>query len=1160
MAFTHLHVHTEYSLLDGSSKIEELVARAKELGMDSLAITDHGVMYGVVAFYKAAKAAGIKPILGSEVYVSPGSRFDREPGGGQERYYHLVLLAENDTGYHNLMKIVSKGFVDGFYYRPRVDYEILEQYHEGVIALSACLAGEVPRYLERGLYDQAREAALRYEKIFGKRNFFLELQDHGIPAQKMVNQGLLRLSRELGIDLVATNDIHYTYDSDVDAHDILLCIQTGKKVADENRMRYEGGQYYCKSEEEMRRLFPYAQEAIDNTQKIADRCNVEIEFGVTKLPEYQVPKGYDSWSYLNHLCEEGMKKRYPQDDGALKKRLDYELDVFHTMGYVDYFLIVWDFIHFAKSHGISVGPGRGSAAGSIVAYCLEITDIDPIRYNLLFERFLNPERVSMPDIDVDFCFERRQEVIDYVVEKYGKDQVVQIVTFGTFAARGVVRDVGRVLDLPYAKCDSIAKMIPKDLGITLDKALKSSPDLRNAYETDEEVRYLIDMSKRLEGLPRHTSMHAAGVVISRTNVDEYVPLSRGADGTITTQFTMTELEELGLLKMDFLGLRTLTVIQNAVDQAEKNHQVKLDLNAIDYNDPNVMDMIGSGKDEGVFQLESGGMKSFMKELKPRTLEDIIAGISLYRPGPMDFIPKYLKGKNDPSSITYDCPQMEPILEPTYGCIVYQEQVMQTVRDLAGYTMGRSDLVRRAMSKKKASVMEKERQNFVYGNPEEGVKGCIANGIDEKTANHIYDEMIDFAKYAFNKSHAACYAVVSYQTAYLKYYYPQEFMAALLTSVLDNTTKISEYILTCRQMGISILPPDINEGVSGFSVSGENIRYGLSAIRSIGRNVVEAIVRERDRNGPFVTLDDFVSRMSGKEINKKTVENFIKAGAMDSLPGNRRQKLLVMPEMMEQKSREKKTAMEGQLSLFEFAAEEDKRNFQISMPRVEEFPREEMLAMEKEVLGVYVSGHPLEEYEEGWRKNITAMTTDFIVDPDTDEAKVADGQMVTVGGMVSERTIKITKTGKNMAFVTLEDLVGSVEVLVFPKDFEANRDLLTEDAKLFIRGRVSLGDEPAGKLICQQVIPFSKIPKDLWLQFADLEAYQAAEKQLMDTLMLSDGGDRVIIYLRKEKAKKILPPGWNVDASRELLGKLTQFYGEKNVKVVEKTIEKTGKMN
>ncbi|HJC48681.1 MAG TPA: DNA polymerase III subunit alpha [Candidatus Lachnoclostridium pullistercoris] len=1160
MAFTHLHVHTEYSLLDGSSKIEELVARAKELGMDSLAITDHGVMYGAVAFYKAAKAAGIKPILGSEVYVAPGSRFDREPGGGQDRYYHLVLLAENDTGYHNLMKIVSKGFVDGFYYKPRVDYEILEQYHEGVIALSACLAGEVPRYLERGLYDQAKEAALRYENIFGKGNFFLELQDHGIPAQKMVNQGLLRLSRELGIDLVATNDIHYTYDTDVEAHDILLCIQTGKKVADENRMRYEGGQYYCKSEEEMRRLFPYAQDAIDNTQKIADRCNVEIEFGVTKLPRYEVPEGYDSWSYLNYLCDEGMKKRYPEDDGTLRKRLDYELDVIHTMGYVDYFLIVWDFIHFAKSNGISVGPGRGSAAGSIVSYCLEITDIDPIRYNLLFERFLNPERVSMPDIDVDFCFERRQEVIDYVVQKYGKDQVVQIVTFGTFAARGVVRDVGRVLDMPYAKCDSIAKMIPKDLGITLDKALKSSPDLRNAYQTDDEVRYLIDMSKRLEGLPRHTSMHAAGVVISRTNVDEYVPLSRGADGTITTQFTMTELEELGLLKMDFLGLRTLTVIQNAVEQAEKNHNVKIDLLKIDYNDPAVMDMIGSGKDEGVFQLESGGMKSFMKELKPRTLEDIIAGISLYRPGPMDFIPKYLKGKNDPSAITYDCPQMEPILEPTYGCIVYQEQVMQIVRDLAGYTMGRSDLVRRAMSKKKASVMEKERQNFVYGNEAEGVKGCIANGIDEKTANHIYDEMIDFAKYAFNKSHAACYAVVSYQTAYLKYYYPQEFMAALLTSVLDNVTKISEYILTCRQMGINILPPDINEGVSGFSVSGNNIRYGLSAIKSIGRNVVEAIVRERELAGPFTSLDDFVSRMSGKEVNKKTVENFIKAGAMDSLPGNRRQKLMVVPEMMDQKSRERKTSMEGQLSLFDFAAEEDRENFQITMPKVDEFPREEMLAMEKEVLGVYVTGHPLEEYEEGWRKNITAMTTDFIVDEDTDEAKVSDGQMVTVGGMVSDRVIKITKTGKNMAFVTLEDLVGSVEVLVFPKDFEANRELLNEDAKLFIRGRVSLGDEPVGKLICEQVIPFSGIPKELWLQFADKESYMEAEKGLMDVLRLSDGNDRVIIYLKKEKAKKILPPGWNVEADRELLGKLTELYGEKNVKVVEKTIEKIRKMN
>ena len=775
MAFTHLHVHTEYSLLDGSSKIRELTARAKELGMDSMAITDHGVMYGVIDFYRAAREVGIKPILGCEVYVAPGSRFDRENGAGEDRYYHLILLAENNTGYKNLMKIVSKGFVDGFYYKPRVDLDLLETYHEGIISLSACLAGEVQKYLARGMYEEAKRSALRYSEIFGKDHFYLELQDHGIPEQKMVNQGLLRLSQETGLELVATNDVHYTFAEDAKAHDILLCIQTGKKVTDEDRMRYEGGQYYCKSEEEMRKLFPYAQEAIDNTHKIAERCNVEIEFGVTKLPKYEVPEGFDSWTYLNHLCREGFKTRYPDDDGTLSRRLDYELGVIKTMGYVDYFLIVWDFINYARSQNIMVGPGRGSAAGSIVSYTLGITNIDPVRYNLLFERFLNPERVSMPDIDVDFCYERRQEVIDYVVRKYGKDQVVQIVTFGTLAAKGVVRDVGRVLDLPYAMCDSIAKMIPNDLGMTLDKALTANPDLKKLYNEDEQVKYLIDMSKRLEGLPRHTSMHAAGVVIGSRSIDEFVPLSRAADGTITTQFTMTTIEELGLLKMDFLGLRTLTVIQNAVRLAEKDYGIKLDMDHIDYNDKKVLESIGTGRTEGVFQLESGGMKGFMKELKPENLEDIIAGISLYRPGPMDFIPRYLKGKNDKTSITYECPQLEPILSPTYGCIVYQEQVMQIVRDLAGYTMGRSDLVRRAMSKKKTAVMEKERQNFVYGNEAEGVKGCIANGIDEKTANHIYDEMIDFAKYAFNKSHAAAYAVVSYQTAYLKYYYPKEFM-------------------------------------------------------------------------------------------------------------------------------------------------------------------------------------------------------------------------------------------------------------------------------------------------------------------------------------------------------------------------------------------------
>ena len=1160
MAFTHLHVHTEYSLLDGSSKIKELVDRAKELGMDSMAITDHGVMYGVIDFYRAARAVGIKPIIGCEVYVAPGSRFDREASSGEDRYYHLILLAENNQGYQNLMKIVSKGFVDGFYYKPRVDLEILRQYHEGIIALSACLAGEVQRYLERGLYQQGKEAALRYEEIFGKNNFFLELQDHGIPAQKTVNQALLRMSAETGIELVATNDVHYTFAEDAVPHDILLCIQTGKKVTDENRMRYEGGQFYCKSEDEMRALFPYAQEALDNTHKIAERCNVEIEFGVTKLPKFDVPDGYDSWSYLNKLCDEGLQKRYPDDDGTLRKRLDYELNVIHTMGYVDYFLIVWDFIHFARINDIMVGPGRGSAAGSIVSYCLEITNIDPIRYHLLFERFLNPERVSMPDIDIDFCFERRQEVIDYVVRKYGKDQVVQIVTFGTLAAKGVVRDVGRVLDIPYARCDAIAKMIPNDLGMTLEKALKASPDLKKAYDEDPQVKYLIDMSRRLEGLPRHTSMHAAGVVISRTSVDNYVPLSRAADGTITTQFTMTTLEELGLLKMDFLGLRTLTVIQNAVKQVEHNYGVHLEMEKIDYNDKQVLESIGTGKDEGVFQLESGGMKSFMKELKPENLEDIIAGISLYRPGPMDFIPKYLKGKNDRAAITYDCPQLEPILGPTYGCIVYQEQVMQIVRDLAGYTMGRSDLVRRAMSKKKTAVMEKERQNFVYGNDEEGVKGCIRNGIDEKTANQIYDEMIDFAKYAFNKSHAACYAVVSYQTAFLKYYYPKEFMAALMTSVQDNTAKVSEYILTCRQMGIGILPPDINEGYSGFTVSGESIRYGLSAIKSVGRSVVEQIIKERENGGLFRSMDDFVERMSNKEVNKRTLENFIKAGALDSLPGNRRQKCMVAPEMLDQKNKEKKSVMEGQMSLFDFAAEDDKKNFQITFPNVEEFKKEELLAFEKETLGIYVSGHPMQEYEQVWKQNITAAAIDFMVDEETEKARVEDNSRVTIGGMITGKLVKTTRTGQMMAFITLEDLTGSVEVIVFPKDFEKNREFLEEEQKIFVQGRVSVGDDPVGKLVCEKLIPFQALPRQLWLQFADKEVYDQKQELVMNALRSWEGQDQVVIYLAKERAKKVLPANWRVSCDAELLRNLYQILGEKNVRVVQKSIESVRKMN
>ena len=1158
MAFTHLHVHTEYSLLDGSSKIGELAARAKELGMDSMAITDHGVMYGVIDFYRAARAAGIKPIIGCEVYVSPGSRFDRETVHGEDRYYHLILLAENNTGYQNLMKIVSKGFVDGFYYKPRIDEEVMREYHEGIIALSACLAGEVPRYLEKGLYEEAKEAAKRHLEIFGEGNYFLELQDHGIPLQRQVNQGIMRLSKELNIPLVATNDCHYINADDWEAHDILLCIQTGKKVSDENRMRYEGGQYYVKSEEEMRQLFPYAPEAIENTHKIAERCNVEIEFGVTKLPRFDVPDGYDSWGYLNHLCDEGFALRYPDDDGTLRARLDYELGTIKSMGYVDYFLIVWDFINFAKSHGIAVGPGRGSAAGSIVAYCLKITDIDPIRYQLLFERFLNPERVSMPDIDVDFCYERRQEVIDYVVEKYGKDQVAQIVTFGTLAARGVIRDVGRVMDLPYSLCDQVSKMVPAELNITLDLALQKNPELKTLYESDEQVKKLIDMSKRLEGLPRHTSMHAAGVVISRTSIDEYVPLSRGADGTIVTQFTMTTLEELGLLKMDFLGLRTLTVIQDAVKMIEKDYGVKLDLEHIDYDDKKVMDSLGTGKNEGVFQLESGGFKTFMKELKPTTLEDIIAGISLYRPGPMDFIPKYLKGKNDPASITYTCPQLESILKPTYGCIVYQEQVMQIVRDLAGYTLGRSDLVRRAMSKKKAAVMAKERQNFVYGNAEEGVKGCIANGIDEKTANQIYDDMTDFAKYAFNKSHAAAYAVVAYQTAFLKFYYPKEFMAALMTSVMDNTTKVSEYILACRNMGISILPPDINEGYSGFSVSGNGIRYGLSAIKSVGRAVVDVIIAERENGGLFKSLDDFVSRMSNKEVNKRTLESFIKSGALDTLPGTRKQKLIVSGDLLESKAREKKTVMEGQLSFFDLAPEEEKNNFQITFPNVGEYDKQTLLAFEKETIGIYVSGHPMEEYREVWEKNVTAKTSDFVVDEDG-KTVVEDNSNVVIGGMITSKKVKTTKTNQLMAFITIEDLVGTVEVLVFPKIYEKNRPSFTEENKVFVRGRASIGDDPVGKLICEEVIPFTDIPNELWLQFENQAFYESHIDDVMAALRDSDGKDRVIMYLKEERKMRRLSENWAVLAGPDLLGRLYRILGEKNVKVVQKVIEKKGKV-
>ena len=1151
MAFAHLHVHTEYSLLDGSNKIKEYVKRVKELGMDSAAITDHGVMYGVIDFYKEATAAGLNPIIGCEVYVAPRSRFDRELTGGEDRYYHLVLLAENNTGYANLVKIVSRGFTEGYYYRPRVDMEVLEEFHEGIIALSACLAGEVQRYIQKGLIDEAGKVAKRYEACFGRGNFFLELQDHGIPTQQTVNAALLRMSKELDIPLVATNDVHYTYVEDAQPHDILLCLQTGKKLADEDRMRYEGGQYYVKSEEEMKGLFPYAWEAVENTQRIADRCHVEIEFGKYKVPHYEVPEGHDSWSYLNKLCQDGMAMRYPQDDGTLQKRLEYELGIIRDMGFVDYFLIVWDYINYCRENGIAVGPGRGSAAGSIVSYCLQITNIDPIKYSLLFERFLNPERISMPDIDVDFCFERRQEVIDHVNRKYGKDRVVQIVTFGTMAAKGVIRDVGRVMDLPYSFVDSIAKMIPNEQnqGVPIKKALEMNPELRKLYQEDEQVHTLIDMSRRLEGLPRHTSMHAAGVVICPDAADQYVPLSRGSDGSITTQFTMTTIEELGLLKMDFLGLRTLTVIQNAVEMVERSTGVFIDIDAIDYNDQAVLASIGTGRTDGVFQLESGGMKSFMKELKPRSLEDVIAGISLYRPGPMDFIPKYIKGKNNPESVTYDCPQLEPILAPTYGCIVYQEQVMQIVQDLGGYTMGRSDLVRRAMSKKKQYVMEQERKNFTYGNPEEGVPGCVANGISAEVADHIYDTMMDFAKYAFNKSHAACYAVVAYQTAYLKYYHPVEFMAALLTSVIDNPNKVSEYIMSCRSMGIQILPPDINEGESGFSVSGNEIRYALTAIKSVGRPVIEAVVTERRARGPYTNLEDFITRMSDKEVNKRAIEHFIKAGAMDSLGGTRKQFMSVYIQIMDRIQHDKKNNMAWQMSLFDIVSEDQKEDFEVKMPDVGEYSKEMKLAFEKEVLGIYISGHPLEEYQEMWRRNITNTTADFMMDEESGEVAAQDGRIVTIGGMIAEKKIKYTKNERVMAFLQVEDLLGSIEVIVFPGQYEKFGKEIVEDNKVFIRGRVSLEEEKDGKLICEQITPFENVTRKLWIKFATKEEYEGRKEELFDALRQSEGKDSVVIYVAQPKMMNALPRNWNVHAGEELVERLTKLYGAENVKVV-----------
>ncbi len=1153
MSFVHLHTHTEYSILDGSNKIKDYVARVKELGMNACAITDHGVMYGEIEFYRECKKNGINPILGCEVYVAPGSRFDRETGSGEDRYYHLILLAENNQGYENLIKIVSFGFIDGFYYKPRVDMEILEKYHEGIICLSACLAGEVARTIARGQLEEAKKVALRFQNIFGEGNYFLELQDHGIPLQKTVNQGILMIHREIGIPLVCTNDCHYTYPEDADPHDILLCIQTGKSVSDENRMRYVGGQYYVKSEDEMLRLFPYAPEALENTQAIADRCHVDIEFGNTKLPHFEVPEGYDSWSYLNKLCSDGLGKRYGEDAPKYRERLDYELGVIKEMGYVDYFLIVWDFINYAKRNGIPVGPGRGSAAGSIVSYVIEITDIDPIKYNLIFERFLNPERVSMPDIDIDFDPERRGEVINYVVEKYGKECVTQIVTFGTMKAKGVVRDVARVLDMPYAFGDAISKSIPNELDITIEKALEMNPELKSRYEMEEDVKKVIDISMRLEGLPRNIGMHAAGVVIAQKPMYEFVPVARGAEGSLITQYEKTTIEELGLLKMDFLGLRNLTVIQDAVELANRREGVSLDINEIDYSDKKVYDLISSGHTEGIFQLESAGMKSFMKELSPNSLEDVIAGISLYRPGPMDFIPRYIKGKNDVDSISYDTPELEPILSPTYGCIVYQEQVMQIVRDLAGYSMGRSDLVRRAMSKKKGDVMEKERHNFVYGNPEEGVMGCVKKGIPEDVANKIYDEMIDFAKYAFNKSHAACYAYVAYMTAYLKTYFPVEFMAALMTSVLDNTSKISQYIAVCRDLNLEVLPPDINAGEGKFTVDNGQIRFGMCAIKSIGMPVVDAIVNERRANGEYTSLQEFLERL-GSKVNKRAVENLIKAGALDCLPGNRRQKIMMFAPIMDSLSKDSKNTIEGQMSLLDFASEETKKALEIKFPNVEDFEKVMKLGFEKEVLGIYISGHPLEEDEELMAKNVTAHSYDFYLDDETNKCTVNDGADVVIGGMITSKTIKFTKKNQAMAFITLEDLFGSVEVIIFPRDYEKNKHLIEEDNRVFIKGRVQADEDKDAKLICSRMVSFNDVPLDIWIRFKNREEYELSVDELEAIPYDSHGRERIVIYLEEEKNRKIMPHFYSISNNSDLMNRLVEKHGQKNVIVVEKQIE------
>mgnify|MGYP000265376676 CR=1 FL=1 len=1153
MGFVHLHVHTEYSLLDGACRIRDLPARIREMGQTAVAITDHGVMYGAIDFYRACKAEGIHPIIGCEVYVARRTRFDKIHEYDAESR-HLVLLCKNETGYRNLSYMVSQAFVEGFYIKPRIDLDLLRQHSEGLIALSACLAGEIPKRLVNGDYDGAKEYALTMQEIFGEDNFYLELQDHGIPQQTLVNRDLLRIHQETGIPLVCTNDAHYLRPEDAESHDVLLCIQTGKTVDDENRMRYEPRNFYLRSTEEMEELFGAYPDAVANTQRIADRCRMEFTFGKYHLPEFQLPPGVDSPTYLRQLCEKGFTERYGTEHEEYRRQLDYELDMIGRMGFTDYFLIVSDFVRYAKDAGIPVGPGRGSAAGSMVSYCLYITDIDPMQYHLYFERFLNPERVSMPDIDMDFGDTRRGEVVDYVRRKYGDDHVAQIVTFGTMAARGAIRDVGRALNMTYADCDVIAKLVPGgpgNLHITLDDALKLSRELREKYENDEQVKKLIDTARALEGMPRHASTHAAGVVITKRPVVDYVPLATN-DDAVVCQYVMTTLEELGLLKMDFLGLRNITVIDDAIRDIRKT-EPDFSMSRVTDNDPKVMDMLTQGRTAGVFQMESTGMTGVCMGLKPQSIEDLSIIVAAYRPGPMESIPRLIACKQDPSLVKYKHPMLKPILSVTYGCILYQEQVIEIFRKLAGYSLGQADMVRRAMSKKKVKDIEKERGAFIRGDASRNITGCVANGIPEQTAEAIYNEMYDFANYAFNKAHSVCYAVIAYQTAWFKCYYPREYMAALMTSVLGSSVKISEYISECRAMGIALLPPDINEGEGGFSVSGQAIRYGLSAIKSIGRPVIDAIVEERKIRGPFTTLKDFITRLSGREVNKRTIENFIKAGALDGLEGNRRQKMMIYGSLLDALNQEKKTTMAGQMTLFDIAPEEDKAEYEIKLPNVEEYDKEVLLGFEKEVLGIYISGHPLEEYMERLKKNTNAVTTDFVLDEETGTLKVSDGAKVRIGGMITDKVIKYTKSNKAMAFITLEDLVGTVEIIIFPKDYERYAKYLENDAKVFVEGRVTAEEDRNGKLICEKIISFDEVKRELWLQFPSKSDFEEKEGALYGKMMDADGSEHVVIYLAAEKQMKRLPENRNVAITKELLEELGNFLGKDNVKVVEKSL-------